>query len=61
VGLDGEALTLEPPLRFVSLPAALRVRLPRHAPGISPAAAAVGLTPADLLALSRIATGKPDA
>jgi diacylglycerol kinase family enzyme len=60
VGLDGEALTLEPPLRFVSLPAALRVRLPRHAPGISPAAAAVGLTPADLLALSRIATGKPD-
>ena len=27
VGLDGEALTLEPPLRFVSLPGALRVRL----------------------------------
>ena len=29
VGLDGEALILDPPLRFASLPGALRVRLPR--------------------------------
>ena len=29
VGLDGEALVLDPPLRFASLPGALRVRLPR--------------------------------
>ena len=28
VGLDGEALRLEPPLRFESLPAALRIRTP---------------------------------
>lgn len=35
VGLDGEAVTLEPPLRFESLPAALRVRTPgrRRRPG----------------------------
>jgi diacylglycerol kinase family enzyme len=35
-GVDGEAVDLSPPLRFVSLPAALRVRIsPRH-PGVSP-------------------------
>ena len=38
IGVDGEAMTLDPPLVFESLPAALRVRLPRHAPGLSPAA-----------------------
>jgi diacylglycerol kinase family enzyme len=37
IGVDGEAMTLEPPLLFESLPAALRVRLPGHAPGLSPA------------------------
>jgi diacylglycerol kinase family enzyme len=44
VGLDGEALVLTPPLRFVSLPRALRVRVPRHATGLSPAGGAVTLT-----------------
>ena len=43
IGLDGEALVLEPPLRFNSLPGALRVRVPRGA-GLSPAARAVALT-----------------
>jgi diacylglycerol kinase family enzyme len=59
VGLDGEALMLEPPLQFVSLPGALRIRLPQHA---SNAAAATGasLTRDDLTALSRIATGRPN-
>jgi len=38
IGVDGEAMTLDPPLVFESLPAALRVRLPGHAPGVSPAA-----------------------
>jgi diacylglycerol kinase family enzyme len=38
IGIDGEAMTLDPPLVFESLPAALRVRLPGHAPGLSPAA-----------------------
>jgi diacylglycerol kinase family enzyme len=59
VGLDGEALVLMPPLRFVSLPGVLRVRLPRHARGASPAAAAVPLTRRNLAALVRIAAGKP--
>jgi diacylglycerol kinase family enzyme len=31
IGVDGEALLLEPPLRFASRPAALTVRLPRSA------------------------------
>jgi diacylglycerol kinase family enzyme len=37
VGLDGEALVLDPPLRFAVRPAALRVRLPTDAIGVSPA------------------------
>lgn len=37
-GVDGEAVDLEPPLRFVSRPQVLRVRLPRNAVGYSPAA-----------------------
>jgi diacylglycerol kinase family enzyme len=37
-GVDGEAMDLEPPLRFASRPASLRVRIsPRH-PGASPSA-----------------------
>jgi diacylglycerol kinase family enzyme len=37
-GIDGEAVTLDPPLRFATHPAALRVRIsPRH-PGASPSA-----------------------
>lgn len=59
VGLDGEALVLVPPLRFSCLPCALRVRVPRHAKGVSPAAAAVTLTRRDLRRLIRIAAGKP--
>jgi diacylglycerol kinase family enzyme len=34
VGVDGEALRLPPPLRFRSLPGALRVRTPLSAPGV---------------------------
>jgi diacylglycerol kinase family enzyme len=33
IGLDGEALELPPPLDFRILPGALRIRLPRSAPG----------------------------
>ncbi len=57
VGLDGEALVLDPPLRFASLPGALRVRLPRSA-GLSPAARAVALTSDSLGALVRVAAGR---
>ncbi len=38
-GVDGEALSYDPPLRFASIPAALEVRIPPQAPGLSPAAA----------------------
>jgi len=43
VGVDGEALVLEPPLRFQIQPAALRVWLPKRALRVSPAARAVRL------------------
>jgi diacylglycerol kinase family enzyme len=57
VGLDGEALKLQPPLRFTSLPGALRVRVPRAA-GVAPAARAVALTRDNLGALLRVAAGR---
>jgi diacylglycerol kinase family enzyme len=59
VGLDGEALVLDPPLRFRSLPGALRVRVPRRASGASPAAAAVSMTREDAAALCRVVAGRP--
>jgi diacylglycerol kinase family enzyme len=40
MGVDGEALSMEPPLVFESIPRALRVRLPRQTAGASPAARA---------------------
>jgi hypothetical protein len=59
VGVDGEALQLPPPLRFRSLPGALRVRTPLDAPGASPAA----LRPAGpwrtATALVRVVGGRP--
>jgi diacylglycerol kinase family enzyme len=57
VGLDGEALVMEPPLRFVSMPGALRVRTPRSA-GMAPGARAVALTAENLAALVRVAAGR---
>jgi diacylglycerol kinase family enzyme/membrane-associated phospholipid phosphatase len=35
-GIDGEAVVLRPPLRFLIRPAALRVRISSHHPGVSP-------------------------
>jgi diacylglycerol kinase family enzyme len=57
VGLDGEALVLEPPLRFVTMPGALRVRVPTTA-GLAPAARQVALTKENLAALLRVAAGR---
>ena len=57
VGLDGEALVLDPPLRFVSLPGALRVRLPSGV-GLPPAARAAALSTDNLGALLRVAAGR---
>jgi diacylglycerol kinase family enzyme len=57
VGLDGEAVVLEPPLHFRTLPGALRVRVPRAA-GLAPAARAVALTRGNLGELLRVAAGR---
>jgi len=60
VGVDGEALTMDPPLVFATRPGALTIRMPRHAPGRSPAASAVRVTEASTVReLLRIAAGKP--
>jgi diacylglycerol kinase family enzyme len=64
VGVDGEALMIEPPLLFDSMPGALRVRLPEHAPGMAPAAASVRLTHSTVRELLVTAFGpapKPEA
>jgi diacylglycerol kinase family enzyme len=56
VGVDGEALLLEPPVRFQIQPGALRVWLPTSALRVSPAARAVRLlarsTAADLASVA---------
>jgi diacylglycerol kinase family enzyme len=54
IGIDGEALRMDPPLVFESRPGALRVRIPKHAPGLSPAALKV--TPREL---ADVALGRP--
>jgi diacylglycerol kinase family enzyme len=57
VGLDGEALEMDPPLVFTSRPGVLRLRLPGRAIGYSPAARAVHAR--DLLHLWRVVLGRP--
>jgi diacylglycerol kinase family enzyme len=59
IGVDGEALKMEPPLVFESLPGALRVRVPTHAPGYTPAEASVRFTATTLADLFRTLTGRP--
>ncbi|HZD00963.1 MAG TPA: diacylglycerol kinase family protein, partial [Actinomycetes bacterium] len=59
VGIDGEAMVLDPPIRFRILPGALRVRIPAHAPGYSPAAAVPTPGWAALTALWQTAIGQP--
>jgi diacylglycerol kinase family enzyme len=58
LGIDGEAVQMAPPLRFESRPGALRVRLPATASGLSPSAAAVGMSGRDLRRLVTIAAGR---
>jgi diacylglycerol kinase family enzyme len=43
IGLDGETEVMDPPLRFSIRPSPVRVRLPKHAIGYSPAALSLGL------------------
>ncbi len=59
VGVDGEAMLLDPPIRFRILPGALRVRIPPQAPGYSPAAAVPTPGWATLTALWQTAAGRP--
>jgi diacylglycerol kinase family enzyme len=54
-GIDGEALSLRPPLRFAIRPSVLRVRLARAHPGASPSSAmpeSMLATPQALLAIA---------
>jgi diacylglycerol kinase family enzyme len=62
IGIDGEALLMEPPLVFESLPGVLRVRLPRTGVRPSPAARAVRVVSGSTIAeLGRITIGhQPD-
>jgi diacylglycerol kinase family enzyme len=59
IGIDGEAMLLDPPIEFRILPGALRVRITPRAPGYSPAAAAPTPGWATLTALWQIAIGRP--
>ncbi|MBK9180327.1 MAG: diacylglycerol kinase [Acidimicrobiales bacterium] len=56
-GVDGEALELDPPVRFESVPGALRVRLPANAPGYSPGAVAAMVATAPVRALLTTVAG----
>jgi diacylglycerol kinase family enzyme len=59
VGIDGESMVLDPPIRFRTVPGALRVRIPSHAPGHSPAAAAPTTGWSAITALLQTAAGRP--
>jgi hypothetical protein len=57
VGIDGEALTLQPPLRFITRPGALTVRLPRTALSRSPALRVMSRS--TVMALWQTVLGRP--
>ena len=58
VGVDGESLILEPPLRFRIRPKALRIRIAHKHPGASPSADIPRGPLSGLKQLGRIAWGK---
>jgi diacylglycerol kinase family enzyme len=57
-GIDGEAVKLEPPLRFHIRPGVLRVRIARRHPGASPSAMLPDSLAQSVRALARIAAGR---
>jgi diacylglycerol kinase family enzyme len=57
-GIDGEAVTLEPPLRFRVRPGVLRVRIAKAHPGASPSAVLPEEPWEGIRALARIASGR---
>jgi diacylglycerol kinase family enzyme len=59
IGIDGEAMLLDPPIRFRIVPGALRVRIPTHSPGYSPAAARPTSAWTAITALAQTAAGRP--
>jgi hypothetical protein len=56
-GIDGEAVTLEPPVLFEIRPGALRVRIAQQQPGVSPAAVAGTVRREGLRGLLSVAAG----
>ncbi len=58
-GIDGEAVTLEAPLRFRIRPGVLRVRISRAHPGASPSAAIPESPWEGFVSLAGIAVGRP--
>jgi diacylglycerol kinase family enzyme len=59
LGLDGEAVVLDPPVRFRIRPQVLRVRIARQHPGASPSAMEPAGVGAGLRALVALALGRP--
>ncbi len=57
-GIDGEAVTLDPPVRLEVQPGALRVRIAPHHPGISPAHIAERVQRGGVGELLRVAFGR---
>jgi diacylglycerol kinase family enzyme len=57
-GVDGEALRFDAPLRFESVPGALRVRVAPHHPGYSPAALAESARRGGIRRLVGVARGR---
>ena len=57
-GIDGEAVTLDAPVRFESRPGALRVRIAPHHPGVSPAAVVRTVRRGGPRRLLRVALGR---
>jgi hypothetical protein len=53
VGIDGEAITMPTPVRCSTRPRALRVRVPKHRPGVPPAKPALDWVRLKGLALGR--------
>ena len=58
LGLDGETQVMDPPLRFSMRPRPVRVRLPHHAIGYSPAALSLGWRQ-DIRELWGVVLGRP--
>jgi len=58
IGLDGETEVMDPPLRFSIRPNPVRVRLPKHAIGYSPAARSIGWR-AEVRELWQVVLGRP--